>query len=714
MDVWAVDVPSPELASYSGPHSLCVSHCKVLGGTRMDAEILVVTCRMVLVCSSSAGGRPLRKALVENISGILVSSKPADVGSADGTLLLLRFNEEPDLLLLLPDTPPGRKDPLDTLEVVYFELTSRRLDVIYADKETPKLLSIVSVDRPRTHEVADEKLVHHNIKCKCHSKRRVVARSGTPTQKHQGVGSPVYPPSFTPAERLGFPVTPAEGGRLGSPHQQRMQQGGQHGVGGGGGGGGVGALEELQVRFNTQRDTHTKETGALKQQIAQLKRQLLLQARDPQDSPSNFKLRALRGEVKETLKKQAEEIVALKAELETERAGKKTTQSRSTSISRSDPILATVYETEIIPTRVTSIHQTQQVYPGASQVPPNQRPPSRYVSPARQLRGRSASPAPRQTPPRVLPPNLPHYSHNHTTERSTSPLPQSAMEAGTDPIELECYWRPKMVSQETMTHAGGAQSARRQDGPVKDVGVMVQPACKSVSTSMWHTMVGEVTSCAMQTDAGYTFDKGTATSVAYPFSEQIDLLGPQPQTPNKPVEGRHYSASAVASIASKPSVSRYSGTSTSLPDFDEALALDSLTSLQLASVRSRKKDSNPHRASSVSTTTSDLDTMLRECSELLGKSRDIEVGRGGGVPSGRRKVPPSAPQSVADPHSYWYPLADGSIAGFSREGAQEKGYVPGTELTLQEGVFTIVGTLNGKLYGHREDQPGAVCIQQLL
>eukprot|EP01061_Rhynchopus_euleeides_P042617 TRINITY_DN74323_c0_g1_i1.p2 TRINITY_DN74323_c0_g1~~TRINITY_DN74323_c0_g1_i1.p2 ORF type:complete len:181 (+),score=45.38 TRINITY_DN74323_c0_g1_i1:101-643(+) len=171
--VWELDVPPPELMPFGGPHSLSITQCKTLGEARMDSAVLVVTCRLVLVCSAMQGACPSRKIPIDQLRGMLISHRAADVGTTCGTMLLLRSAGQPDLLLLLPaaghaaPTPHPRKDPVEVISAVHHDLTGEILEVVRADRDSPKLLSVAKLEASAGGAAGagiDERAAHSNIR----------------------------------------------------------------------------------------------------------------------------------------------------------------------------------------------------------------------------------------------------------------------------------------------------------------------------------------------------------------------------------------------------------------------------------------------------------------------------------------------------------------------------------------------------------------------
>ena len=710
-DVWTVDVPPPELAAYSGPHSLVVQQCRSLtaDGAPPETVVAVATCRMVMLCSPVHGARPSRRAMVSDIAGVLVSRRPVDVGPSGGTMVLVRMRSEPDMLLHLAPPPPQqlqpRKDLLAVLQAVYAELNgggrAAALEVrTLTDRDSAAPLAAVARLRPPPGYAPpprDERAIHHNVSCRCQSSHPQHHHS---YHHHRGQAPP--PRSASPAPSRRSPHVSQRSGAAAAAATAAATTTVPSS-----------AMEELQVRFNQQQVRHQHETGVLRQQLAALKRELLLEREGAAaeaaaaSEESGGRLHAVRAQVLEKLQAQATTIASLQVQLEAEKgrrlaAEQQAVAAAAASATQSPPPVERV-------TRSTSISRTDEVL--AAHDVFAARVCGAASSVGRRSR-RSASPRKKQSSPSPAPTPAPAV----TVDAATATRRRRAMvDAAADPVVLgECHWRGAMVDRETQSYAGGREAERRVSGPVKDMGVMVRPETATTGTLTWHGAVGETQHAVSQTDAGYTFDKGVVTDVAWPFGEVAVRDAAATTTTTGTAPAPTAATTPAPARTNPPPAPSPSEASTSLPDFDMgAFSHPGHPSSVGGGNGGLSRERLPTRSVS-SSGSSDLGGLLRECSDLLGRTRPS--GTAPGSPRGRRAHTAGAagvtavPPARVDADTYWYPLCDGQVVGFSRAGAQALGYAPGTQVEFGGEVHTVVGTRENRLFAHRNGDPGAVCV----
>ncbi|KAJ9442131.1 hypothetical protein DIPPA_19614 [Diplonema papillatum] len=238
---------------------------------------------------------------------------------------------------------------------------------------------------------------------------------------------------------------------------------------------------------------------------------------------------------------------------------------------------------------------------------------------------------------------------------------------------------------------GGDGEIRRKTGHVRDVAVTADVVRATKGTSTWHTTVGPVATECVQTNTCYTSDKCVATDFAFNLPEA-------PRVHTLPLNARRTSfTDPAAPHFTNPSLSVSSVSA--LPSMPPPVGVYALPA-GLHGPGTPPVASHQRQASE-SAASSDLDNMLKECCDLLDKTRAMSVGE-------------ASKGAAGDQSSYWYPLIDGALVTFSRAGAAARGYSPGSEIILAGERYTVVGTRGNNLYGHRESDVGAVSIQHLL
>ena len=667
----------PELSGFCTPHTQFVSHAKSLGETGIENVVVVVTCRVILLCGLEPGSPPIRKVAVKKIKRIFSSELPEDVGPAEGNLLLLQIERQPDLFVLLPKQDQSKQRQQQGILVILNEVFKCLINydsdipIAVSDNKSERLVKIARVGR-QFYDVPPVDISPNpppNEKCLCSIKKNLRASDPVVQSYLHKPDSPIKVSSSEVHQPPEATVTAAAT----AIH--------------------ITAEEDLRVLYNMREGRHQSEVAALRQQISDLKQRLMeSQATLKEQQLPSSELSTLRLEVQQKLQHQSTLIEILKSDLDKEKS--KNTK-RPFMLDQS---------TSISPSEFSSMHPVKCISPSRGYspmvTPPFPRSESVWNGQQREADVPKKTFATAETnTEEVYYPRNKHLDDNSSTEGDKPP--ESGIDVD-DGAKAESS-SPECVESSKKEFCDGVQSPDsrsstteslsltpprhvvavadaatetelcKSNKEVRDVASLARPRQESKGTLTWHTTVGDVNTVQCQTDTGYKVDKGTlTTSTDFVLLYRKSDLQRQSDLDHKTDK---YNRGVPSSL------------STSLPPM--------LGDQRLSSVSSGSSG--------------DVESMIDQCNNLLGKTRSLSVS------TTRAAAAATSLPTRVDTSTYWYPLSDGTVAGFSRHGAEQLGFTTGQEVRFGNDLYIILGTRKGKLFGYREGKDsGAVPVHQFL